>query len=236
MTSVKIADEFVVIRRPCDQSSTSQSTSGCTLESKAVAVPLTLGGNRMFGRREGEGHLITTLNADGFWTTNTSSAMATQMTMLPLGDGMFSVFAKVFDEVKLRSVKVTLDFTEYQTLLDKTASAAGRSFAVALSRLDNVARDYTYLQDRRNAKLVSPSAAKRIFFLRQKLNGLVNPSAITIPNNMGWYSTDYLAAGTPTDFIASHLKLATSDTCGVAGIIRARAQFQVEFRCRKGSS
>jgi hypothetical protein len=184
------------------------------------------------------GKIDTYLCADGFWTTSTSSAMSTTMTMLPLGDAMFANFVKIFDEVKIKKCLVTIDFTEYESLLERSASSAtARSFAVGLSSSDYVNRDYYYLQDRPNCRLVSPSSAKRIFRFTLPVHGLLSSLAVNLPQTVdGFYSTVYLNGLSTGEAVAGWIHLATSDTCGVAGVIRVRVQFDCTFRGRRGAA
>jgi len=190
-----------------------------------------------FGKPTLDHSIRTVLNADGFWTTSTSAAMSTNMSLLPLGDAQFTRFQALFDEIHVSSVIITLDFTEYESMLERTAaSASARSFVFALTRTDNGSRDYYTLQDRPNSILVSPSSSKRVVKIKYALDGLRNGSSVPYAMEKGgWYSTDYLNGLGSSNVIAGWAQIASSDTCGVAGLIRLRAQFNVVFRSRKGT-
>jgi hypothetical protein len=190
------------------------------------------------GSAQISGTIRTIMCADGFWTTSTASAMSTTMTMLPLGDSMWSSIVKLFDEVRFKKVTVTFDFTEYESLLERSAaSALARSFVVGLSHTDFTNRDFYYLQDRPGAKFMSPSASRRVFKM-----GMATPilsTAAGVPHALGksgWISTSYLNGLSTSDVVCGWAHFASSDTCGIAGVIRVRVQFHCEFRGRRGAA
>lgn len=186
-------------------------------------------------RGQVSGMVKTVLNADGFWTTSTSSAMSTNMTLLPAGDSMFATFCKLFDEVRFDKAIVTFDFTEYESLLERSVSSAtARSFVLALTRLNSQTSDYYYLQDRPGSKMCSPSCSRRVFKLEMPLTGLITSSGGQYAAANGWYSTQTLASVSASEVIAGRALFASSDTCGVAGVVRVRVQFLTRFRGRRG--
>lgn len=194
--------------------------------------------NRVISGR-GDGTFKTILNADGFWTTSTSAAMSTTMTLLPAGDNMWASCIKLFEMVHFDKVHVTLDFTEYESLLERsTSTASARAFVAAYAPMDNASRDYYYLQDRPRTRVISPSAAKRVFRFAHKIPGATNTDLVTPMVQMkgGWYSTMNLATISSSNWCVGWMHMASSDTCGVAGIIRVRAQIYVTFKSRFGST
>jgi len=203
-----------------------------------LSQPFTYSTNNGSRKWSVNGSVGVVLNADGYWTTSTSSAMATSMTVTLAVDNMFATLVKLFDEVRCDRCLCTIDFTEYESLLERSSSSASaRSFALAFCRKGLAAEDYYYLMDRPYARLVSPSPSRRIVKFAEKCGQIMTSGGVIYGKDSdGFTSTSQLASVSVSDVNCGVLKLATSDTCGVAGTIRVRAQISCTFRGRRGSA
>jgi hypothetical protein len=167
--------------------------------------------------------------------------------LAPTSDAMVGTFAKLFDEIKFKSVEVTLDGRDFlhncENQTPSTSLALSSVTWAASNMLTVNPTGSAYVWDVGNAKVLPWSLANPVVSRKFPVERItyITTGITESPGNGGWYGLPRVAAMSASDWQILRMWLGMSGTynttCAIThSYIVIHASINVEMRQRKGGS